>query len=259
VGVLANHPFSLSNQDKIIREKTKGAIEIFITALNYPWKNYYYKEGYTKEHNENISFYTQTNEMSRILALEIESPPKYFDAKVIKIIVRTGDNNLIKEINRIFSKLKKSINIIAIPEDKTIEWETYRNENYGFEVKYPNEWRVRSKENFIQFIDITKNEEYPEGLVTFTIEIEKTKFNSVHEWFQKEFQDMPTPEYSEVTVDKIQGLRILDGSRFYMGAGCSETIVFLKNLLYRLERKGPTCTYSDEIFNQILSTFKFIK
>jgi len=29
-----------------------------------------------------------------------------------------------------------------IVEDETVDWKTYRNENYGYEVKYPSSWRI---------------------------------------------------------------------------------------------------------------------
>jgi heme/copper-type cytochrome/quinol oxidase subunit 2 len=148
-----------------------------------------------------------------------------------------------------------------LTENDTTNWNTYRDEEYRFEMKYPKEWKVETEETSILFIDTTKIDvSYPKGLLVFIINVGETTFNSIYDWFNKEFQDRSkdlVPEYSELIVNESQALRFSDP--ISMG-GCEEFIVFIKNLrIYRLERTGPTCEHSDELFNQILSTFRFIE
>lgn len=48
--------------------------------------------------------------------------------------------------------------------DETANWKTYRNENFGFEVKYPSEWMVK---DLVDYVYITNGslqfQVYPEG------------------------------------------------------------------------------------------------
>ena len=45
------------------------------------------------------------------------------------------------ERNLDFQNSKKILESLKLP-DETADWKTYRNEEYGFEVKYPNDWGI---------------------------------------------------------------------------------------------------------------------
>jgi hypothetical protein len=45
-----------------------------------------------------------------------------------------------RELIELFDKIIASVKFIDVSDDFS-SWQTYRNEEYGFEVKYPNEWK----------------------------------------------------------------------------------------------------------------------
>jgi|GEM_PF-4685054 len=153
-------------------------------------------------------------------------------------------------------------------EDETVDWQTYKwqtykNEKYRFKIEYPEEWKIEVEEvkASVLFTDTTKTDTlHPKGLTAFIINISEVKFHSIYEWFEKEFQDRPeewVPAYSELLIDETQALKFFDPVS--MG-GCDESIVLLKNKrFYKLDRAGSTCEYPDEIFDKLISTFKFLE
>ncbi len=146
-------------------------------------------------------------------------------------------------------------------DGETADWQTHRNEEYGFEVRHPDTWIAESIDRGIRLTDVYNfNETFNVNVSPLGINIEKTNFGFIQEWFDNEFSDrIPEliPEYDEIAINSIRGIKFSDP--ISMG-GCGEKHVLIKNSkVYSIERYGETCDYSNELFDQILSTFKFIE
>ena len=157
---------------------------------------------------------------------------------------------------KIYQRIKDSF---QLKEKDISDWKTYRNKEYGFELKYPKEWTVELKNNNIfGFIDKTKKNVFDVNIRPLYLEIKQTSFSSINEWFKNEFSDRAEeaiPKYQEFNINNIKWIKFDD--TISMG-GCTGTFVFIKNFkLYYIDRHGGTCDYADELFDQILSTFKF--
>ncbi|MFA5026150.1 MAG: PsbP-related protein [Candidatus Shapirobacteria bacterium] len=80
---------------------------------------------------------------------------------------------------------------LAEEEIDTSNWRTYRNEEYGFEFKYPGEWVVFDYENKLNNLILSMENEsfgYPygsEGDIRFSVRVYKSSLN-LKEWFDKE-------------------------------------------------------------------------
>ena len=156
-------------------------------------------------------------------------------------------------------------------EDGIIDWETYTNEKYGFEIKFPPNWvlnRESTEDNFMEFTD-RSGEILEKGWVDFSIEITPTIKTSLQEYLQ-EFSEQGQIEILEDKQITIDNLKAISREEFWTIAGFPVvSTYFLKNgLFFKLNMKfaksGPNFTVYEiqpedlGLNDRILSTFKFI-
>jgi len=170
-------------------------------------------------------------------------------------------------------------------KDETADWKTYRNEEYGFEVKYPGDWQLdlRGAPSSVRF-DVNKDnfltkKEFRERLGNeytyrwhyyrwkFYDDIEIKVYVSLNElpgnvnnldlekWIEKRMEDYLISKNSkkEITVNKYKGIEVKE-----LGYGSYRSIFLLRNsFIYNffLDAYHPEM----DIFNQMLSTFRFIR
>ncbi len=146
-----------------------------------------------------------------------------------------------------------------IVKDETANWKTYRNEEYGFELNYPDDWQVEDEKSFYSMPFVIFR--FKPGCM-FTIEVlpkEHADYNEV-ERLKKEGR-----EWKSIIIAGISGT-MFEG-RFIAtppvhGSSLQTSIYFNKeNDLYRItrtvEKEGEwlECTNTSD---EILSTFKFL-
>lgn len=122
---------------------------------------------------------------------------------------------------------------VAQKADEIADWKTYRNEEYGFEFKYPNSW------------------------IELTTEDDKTRGNTGY-----------TNRFITIKTDnkEIVGALVFDGKADKSNDKDWAANIDIGNnkhaLITYVQCSGPGCLGGQKdikIFKQILSTFKFIK
>ena len=156
------------------------------------------------------------------------------------------------------------------PFSDTSNWQTYRNDEFGFEVKYPEGWKTLwslgmgsaglsvnppNKEGIFSTSNISLSWGYEingEKINEITEEdIEETleKFKAVVDNFQQE--NIVINDVSAVRARGLNNEEILVGTK-------NVIILFIhKDILYTISYSSINGDYERE-FNQILSTFRFI-
>lgn len=152
----------------------------------------------------------------------------------------------------------KNLSMLAT---ETVNWKTYKNEKYNFEIEYPNDWFIKGDQDNIYFKRniIQEKMESREIGYPLMILVENISVKSVLDWFENQFSDRVKnlkPEKNSIIIGGLNGIRYSDP--ISMG-GCDEDFVIIKNgKLFKFLRHGSTCEYSDELFTTILYTFKFL-
>ncbi|MDP3057402.1 MAG: hypothetical protein Q8N37_02675 [bacterium] len=141
------------------------------------------------------------------------------------------------------------------------DWKTYRNEDIGFEIKYPVGWYLYSDSPSDIFIQ--PNEEIPESVPgpyasALGIKIITIKAGSdLLQLIKPEFgQDGINFTKELLMIGGTQGLKIIsicDG--FELGCGTPHWFVAKENILYHFD---SNLGYN-KTFDQILFTFEFTK
>ena len=139
----------------------------------------------------------------------------------------------------------------------TSNWKTYRNEEYGFEVKYPEEWFVKGEKNGISLLSprdleiiSLPNREIPVGFFITSYNVDSKA--QLYEWIKSQTQASPQKEnivglYEEYS---IYTPGIVDGTfTYFMKQG--NTILSVE--AYYKE------AFSEPIFQGILRNMKSIK
>lgn len=170
--------------------------------------------------------------------------------------------------------------------DETAGWKTYRDEEYGFEIKYPKDWVVKKDALNNEIIlgeekEITVDGQemklFKDGFTVIFYQDKSKLFGNkgnliLEEWIQKEFQPLEegesiknfvfgTDNYKGTRVEKYKSVGIIKivphifiqhGSAIYEIQGEVPSLPTIKEFF-------PTEYNYDIIFEQILSTFKFTK
>ncbi|MCK5123267.1 MAG: hypothetical protein KAQ87_03935 [Candidatus Pacebacteria bacterium] len=170
--------------------------------------------------------------------------------------------NKISELNQILSTFK------FIEKDEIAEWKTYRNEEYGFEVEYPGDWdnplwqedEYRKGITFgCPVFDFEGNEHCSLSLriseaITKSEAIRNISINIGA--YKKEdviINEGGIPTIKEFTVDTREAIT-------YHDAGiCVEAYTKIFDSKMTVLFTDRCSVYKGEIFDQILSTFKFIE
>lgn len=140
--------------------------------------------------------------------------------------------------------------------DETADWKTYRNDKYGFEMRYPLDWQEQLYGDGIAFLSASTIEYYKQGVYTdiipdIGISILSNPDNGPIEEIRKDwYASYPTKE--KITIDGHSAIR-------YDTTTSEPPAVLIDNgktsIVVGLYRKEDD--RNKQIFDQALSTFKF--
>ncbi len=150
---------------------------------------------------------------------------------------------------------------VPIP-DTTADWQTYRNEEYGFEFKYPNDWQST------EFLDL--------GWTEFGVSFDPNKINLGSEYLGKVmFQVQKNPpnlsDYNngdylveDILISDKKAVKVTPRKAPKQDFRDPYTTIFVFSELddgqpFMLALDNSLIESDKKIFEQILSTFKFIK
>ena len=157
----------------------------------------------------------------------------------------------------------------ANPDSIGANWKTYTNSKYGYQVKYPSAWIAKESNLMtVRFSSPDTNEFDHAGEVSIIIDEEDSIVNTekeADEAFQKMNELLKTQSETEDTYKLEKKITVGDLLAFKTTGGCCldvgrHVFIFKETNIYRITLYGPLTNLplkNQEIFNQILSTFKF--
>lgn len=134
-------------------------------------------------------------------------------------------------------------------------WKTYKSEEYGFEVKYPNDWYYHVSDfeevNRVMICFNPENVSEDECIIVLMIDED----TSLEEWYistKQMLEEGNTITESITTIESVEAKVITTDAT----VGLSKTLFFEKNgNVYNLAME----TGKEFIFEEMLSTFKFLE
>lgn len=136
---------------------------------------------------------------------------------------------------------------------ETLNWKTYRQDGYEFEIKYPNDMGVRqanyssNRDDFTFIFGTFYYSSCKEDIIGMTIKFQEQNMLGV----MREAIDQSKSSFTEINVDGIKGTKVVGFDQ--KGSPVNEVWVTRdkQSLIYIFKGRGDT-------FDKMLSTFKFI-
>ena len=145
--------------------------------------------------------------------------------------------------------------------DETANWKTYRNEEYGFEFKYPNNWSIEDLsgiKDILVYIDLRppENIDCGCGFHRFFIGVDEKTITEHRTTLG--YTTIEAEEETKISGKKgIKQMRKHDGELIYIffPVNSDKTL----QLVFGDDCDEDDKDICDKVMNQILSTFRFIK
>lgn len=168
------------------------------------------------------------------------------------IIVIGGVGYWFYQSNFVQKEIKETEQIV---QDETVGWNTYTNEKYAYEIKYPKDWKVQQPgeppypgpPEGVEFSSLDTNN-------FCRMAVEASTFS-----FDGEIESLRSKEYTETNI-KVEGIDAIQFTTFQTNA-ISVFIYFgFENNFYRIDRgSGATAETNQKcknVFDKMVSSFK---